>query len=148
MLGRQLLLFSELDPLAANLTRATAPWGCMTTACDGLDQLRARLEAGQYDLVLVEPAEALRRLLPPPVDAEAQELTLAEVEKRHILRVLAAHGGNKSRAARSLGVDAKTLYNKLNRYRDEAERRRRQAEAALRASPRSPAAANQHGSRI
>jgi transcriptional regulator with GAF, ATPase, and Fis domain len=148
MLGRQLLLFSETDPLAASLTRATAPWGCMSTPCSSLDQLRAQLEAGRYDLVLVEPAAALRRLLPPPVEEEQQQMTLAEVEKRHILRVLAANDGNKSRAARVLGVDAKTLYNKLNRYRDEAERRRRQAEAAARGGPRPSAPGSQQGARI
>lgn len=147
MLGRQLLLFSEADPLAANLSRATAPWGCMSTTCDSLDQLRARLEAGQFDLVVVESAAALRRLLPAPLEDGEQELSLAEVEKRHILRVLAAHGGNKSRAARALGVDAKTLYNKLNRYRDEAERRRRLAEAA-RSGQKPPANSSHQGARI
>jgi DNA-binding NtrC family response regulator len=39
-------------------------------------------------------------------------LPLAEVEKRHILRVLDASGGNKSEAARHLGVSRKTLERK------------------------------------
>lgn len=42
--------------------------------------------------------------------------TLAEVEKCHILKVLAAHGGNKSRAARTLGIDRKTLIEKTKKY--------------------------------
>ncbi len=41
------------------------------------------------------------------------ELPLAEVEKRHILRVLAAADGNKSEAARRLGVSRKTLERKV-----------------------------------
>ncbi|HEX5804153.1 MAG TPA: sigma-54 dependent transcriptional regulator [Azospira sp.] len=40
------------------------------------------------------------------------ELTLEEVERQHILRVLAAVGGNKSEAARRLGVSRKTLERK------------------------------------
>jgi len=39
------------------------------------------------------------------------------VERRHILRVLAMYRGNKTRAAEALGVTVKTLYNKLERYR-------------------------------
>jgi DNA-binding NtrC family response regulator len=38
---------------------------------------------------------------------------LAEVEREHIARVLAAADGNKARAARILGLDRKTLYRKL-----------------------------------
>ncbi|MCC5809956.1 MAG: sigma-54-dependent Fis family transcriptional regulator [Ectothiorhodospiraceae bacterium] len=41
------------------------------------------------------------------------DLPLAEVEKRHILRVLAASDGNKSEAARRLGVSRKTLERKV-----------------------------------
>jgi DNA-binding NtrC family response regulator len=44
-------------------------------------------------------------------------LSLDEVERRHILKVLQRCGGNRSRAARVLGVDPKTLYNKLKGYR-------------------------------
>ena len=39
-----------------------------------------------------------------------------EVERRYILRVLEAVGGNKTHAAQVLGVDRKTLYRKLERY--------------------------------
>jgi DNA-binding NtrC family response regulator len=41
---------------------------------------------------------------------------LEEVEKRYILRVLEAVGGNKTLAAQVLGLDRKTLYRKLDRY--------------------------------
>ncbi|MET0286000.1 MAG: sigma-54 dependent transcriptional regulator [Polyangiales bacterium] len=41
---------------------------------------------------------------------------LEEVERRYILRVLEAAGGNKRMAARILGLDRKTLYRKLERY--------------------------------
>ena len=41
---------------------------------------------------------------------------LEEVERRYILRVLEAVGGQKTDAARILGLDRKTLYRKLERY--------------------------------
>jgi two-component system, NtrC family, response regulator AtoC len=44
-------------------------------------------------------------------------VSLSEVEKRYIARVLAAVGGNKSTAARILGIDRTTLYKKLQQYK-------------------------------
>jgi transcriptional regulator with PAS, ATPase and Fis domain len=41
---------------------------------------------------------------------------LAEVEKRHVLHVLDAVGGNKTMAARALGIGRKTLYRKLDEF--------------------------------
>ncbi len=41
---------------------------------------------------------------------------MEEIERRYILRVLAAVGGNKKEAARVLGFDRTTLYRKLERY--------------------------------
>ena len=41
--------------------------------------------------------------------------TLADTEAEQVRRVLAATGGNKSRAARILGIERKTLYRKLER---------------------------------
>jgi DNA-binding NtrC family response regulator len=43
-------------------------------------------------------------------------LTLEEVERRHILQVLETVSGNKSRAAKVLGLDRKTLYRRLEGY--------------------------------
>jgi ActR/RegA family two-component response regulator len=40
---------------------------------------------------------------------------LADVEREHILRTLSAVDGNKSAAARVLGLNRKTLYRKLGR---------------------------------
>jgi transcriptional regulator of acetoin/glycerol metabolism len=44
------------------------------------------------------------------------ELTLEELERRHILRVLEATGGNRAATARVLGLDRTTLWRKLERY--------------------------------
>jgi len=42
--------------------------------------------------------------------------SLAELEKTHIQRVLDETGGHKIRAAQLLGIDRKTLYQKIKRY--------------------------------
>ena len=42
---------------------------------------------------------------------------LAEVERDHIIRVLQQLEGNKTRAAKVLGITVKTLYNKLHSYK-------------------------------
>jgi DNA-binding NtrC family response regulator len=51
-------------------------------------------------------------------------LSLEEVERNYILRVLDLLGGNKTRAAQILGLDRKTLYRKMEQYRvaDAAEK--------------------------
>jgi two-component system, NtrC family, response regulator AtoC len=43
-------------------------------------------------------------------------VSMDEVERRYVLRVLKAVKGNKKEAARVLGFDRKTLYRKLDRY--------------------------------
>jgi len=56
-------------------------------------------------------------------DDPAELQSMAEVERRYIARVLEAVAGNKTLAARILGFDRKTLYNKLERYAlDDRER--------------------------
>jgi transcriptional regulator of acetoin/glycerol metabolism len=46
----------------------------------------------------------------------SEDKTLAEVERRHIGRVLDESGWNVLRAARLLGIDRVTLYNKIKKY--------------------------------
>jgi two-component system response regulator HydG len=45
-------------------------------------------------------------------------VTLAEVERRYVTRVLSLLGGNKSRAAEVLGIDRRTLHRKMQRWKD------------------------------
>jgi DNA-binding NtrC family response regulator len=49
-------------------------------------------------------------------------LTLAEMEREYIETVLKMHDGHRGRAARALGIDPKTLYNKLGAARPRAVR--------------------------
>jgi DNA-binding NtrC family response regulator len=55
--------------------------------------------------------------------AVARRLTLSELEREYIERVLEDEGGNKTRSAQRLGLDRKTLYRKLDEYaREDRER--------------------------
>jgi two-component system response regulator HydG len=48
-------------------------------------------------------------------------LTLDEVEREHVIKVLRAARGNRTIAAEVLGVDRKTLYRRLRRWGIETE---------------------------
>ncbi|HEV3022697.1 MAG TPA: sigma 54-interacting transcriptional regulator, partial [Pirellulales bacterium] len=52
----------------------------------------------------------------PPVNAEFKPISLAEMERRHILATLKATGWNKSQAAQVLGIERSTLDRKIRRY--------------------------------
>ena len=64
------------------------------------------------------PAELRRAREPADVVEERQPalIPLAQVERRHVERVLAATGWNKARAARVLEVDVKTLNKKIRDF--------------------------------
>ena len=49
-------------------------------------------------------------------DDPTELVPLEEVERRYILRVMEAVGGNKTEAAQVLGVGRRTLYRKLEQY--------------------------------
>lgn len=51
-----------------------------------------------------------------PAKVEYVELTLFDLEKKHIIDTLDHLNGNKTRAAKALGITVKTLYNKLHSY--------------------------------
>lgn len=50
------------------------------------------------------------------VKVSYQEFTLFDLEKKHIIDTLDHLSGNKTRAAKALGITVKTLYNKLHSY--------------------------------
>jgi two-component system response regulator HydG len=102
----------------------TYPWP------GNIRELRNAIERGvaltRFDHVRVEDLpERIRRYEPRHVLVAGDDLeelvSLEEVEKRYILRVLQAAGGNKSLAAQTLRVSRRTLYRKLGEYGSEAE---------------------------
>jgi DNA-binding NtrC family response regulator len=62
-------------------------------------------------------ADAVRNALTIMESREKPVDTLADAEEDQIRRVLAATGGNKSKAAQLLGIERKTLYRKLERMK-------------------------------
>lgn len=68
----------------------------------------------------VESGGAVSRLPVVLAPLASPPLSLEEVEKLHILSVLASTGGNKSEAARLLGIERKTLARKLMKDGDPA----------------------------
>jgi len=74
-----------------------------------MERLSILAPAGRIDENAVR--EAIRATEP----RERTTQTLADAEMEQIRKVLAATGGNKSRAARILGIERKTLYRKLER---------------------------------
>jgi two-component system response regulator AtoC len=49
-------------------------------------------------------------------DSQSPPVTLDELERQHIMRVLSETGGNRERTAAILGISARTLYRKLREY--------------------------------
>jgi two-component system response regulator HydG len=78
----------------------------------------------RYDEIMPEDLpERIVHSRPTPVELPSAEdpadlPPLAEIERRYILGVLEAVGGQRLRAAQILGIDRKTLYRKLETYRD------------------------------
>ncbi|MBI3205873.1 MAG: sigma-54-dependent Fis family transcriptional regulator [Myxococcales bacterium] len=75
----------------------------------------------QGSLIELEDLPESVRRAPPTRDPDVAGgdrglISLEETERRHVLHVLEAVGGNKSLAAQVLGVDRKTLYRKLALY--------------------------------
>jgi DNA-binding NtrC family response regulator len=74
-----------------------------------------RIDAGDLPQAVRQPGAA-------PAERAAESggkvptLTLAELEKAHIERVLAMTGWNRSLAARLLGIDRRTIFAKIQRY--------------------------------
>jgi transcriptional regulator with PAS, ATPase and Fis domain len=57
-----------------------------------------------------------------PLDAPRTFMTLAEMEKKHILEVLKATGGNKSQTSELLGISRAALWRKLKQLKEEKRR--------------------------
>ncbi len=63
------------------------------------------------------PDKLRSNALPAGADFETGNVTLEDLEREHIKRVLGKVEGNKDRAAQMLGIHVSTLYRKMQRYR-------------------------------
>lgn len=86
-------------------------------------ELENAIERG---VILMRGEHLTEKSLPLPIQkqkressgAVSQATSLQEVEKQQILKTLEETGGNKSEAARRLGITRKTLQNKLQKYEE------------------------------
>ena len=83
--------------------------------------LERAVALAEYDEVTVaDLPEKIQAFRPSDVLVAGHDpselVTLEEVERRYILRVMEAVGGNRTRASEILKVDRKTLYTKLKNY--------------------------------
>jgi DNA-binding NtrC family response regulator len=70
------------------------------------EDLPAKLQSPQVRAAAQSPLSALFEDLPP----------LDELERRYLLYILEVTGGNRTRAAETLGIDRRTLYRMIERY--------------------------------
>ena len=120
-----------LDTLSTQSGRAAPALGrdAVTALCDhswpgNLRELRGVLEATLPRVGRVLRAAELglqSRTTAAEASPSAQSRALRAVEEHHIRSVLKDVGGNRSHAARVLGINRQTLYNKLTAYQLERE---------------------------
>jgi DNA-binding NtrC family response regulator len=106
----------HLSP-AAIATLITYPWPGNVRELQNVIERTAIFTDGP-EIDIQDLPEDIRVSMPASVVYEriGHELTLAELERQHILAVLQRVGGNRSRAAEVLGVPRRTLYRRLEEY--------------------------------
>ncbi|MGH7272437.1 MAG: sigma-54-dependent transcriptional regulator [Polyangiaceae bacterium] len=134
--GSDILLVAQhfLERYAVQSRRAVV--GLTSTAADRLltypwpgnvrelqNCIERAVALAQFDRIGVDDLpEKIRDYKVTRISVESNDpselLSMDEVERRYILKVLEAVGGNKTLAAQVLGFDRRTLYRKLDRARD------------------------------
>jgi DNA-binding NtrC family response regulator len=119
-LGREV---HHIDPAAAELLLS---WNWPGNVRELGNAIERAVALTRFDtIVATDLPERLRdrptNTAPTTTSRDATLLPLEEIERRHILAVLAAVDDNRGRAASILGIDPKTLYRKLRAWSDRAE---------------------------
>jgi DNA-binding NtrC family response regulator len=106
----------SIDPAAVQLLQQMQWPGNVRELENTVNRLAIFAPTGEITLADVE-AETQRapESEPEPVAASAAPDRLLELERQHILQILKQTGGNRSEAARRLGIERKTLYRKALR---------------------------------
>lgn len=78
-------------------------------------------------------------------ESPGELITLDEMERRYVRQVLNAVGGNKTHAARILGIDRRSLYRRLEEPRHESKPADNHSPAPRAASPTTPPPASSNG---
>jgi transcriptional regulator with GAF, ATPase, and Fis domain len=107
---------ASLSPAAVEALIGYAWPGNVRELANTLERLALSTPGGVIDVEDL-PAAFRERAPAPHVDPIFAGLpTLEEMEKRYLQHVLAAVGGNRSRAAEVLGIDRRTLYRMAERF--------------------------------
>jgi DNA-binding NtrC family response regulator len=79
---------------------------------------RAKILADDKTIQLYDlPAEITRRRITPNTTPAVNGDRLEDLERAHVVEILARERGNKARAARAVGVNRRSLYRILEKYR-------------------------------
>jgi len=119
-----------LESFAEKYQRPTLPWAADFAAAlqahswpGNVRELRNAMERlaamAQGPNLTAADVQQICLAAAPDGTTESEPLSLAEAERQAIERALAASGGNKTQAARLLGITPKTLNAKLALYRNE-----------------------------
>jgi DNA-binding NtrC family response regulator len=116
-LGRR---FDRIEPVSLDRLRAFAWPGNIRQLQNVIEQCAVLCDGPQ--LYVPESVLMVRR----PAVASTQDvgLTLEDLKRRHICQVLSFTGGSMPRAAAMLGIDRRSLYRMVERYRIERPGRR------------------------
>jgi two-component system response regulator AtoC len=115
----------KVDAEAMDAMRGYAWPGNVRELRNAVERMMLLAEGGRITLGCLPPEVARTA----PAEPEGDELDIAAMERRLILRALRETGGRKTEAAERLGISLRTLYNKLQLYKAE------EADVAQRAAP-------------
>jgi DNA-binding NtrC family response regulator len=106
----------SIDPAAVRLLQQLQWPGNVRELENTVNRLAIFAPTGEITLADVEAErESLPQGEEAPVAVTAAPDRLLELERQHILQILKQTGGNRSEAARRLGIERKTLYRKALR---------------------------------
>jgi len=119
---------AEYDKPIAGLVRraqtrlATYPWPGNVRELENVMGNACMMAEGNL-IDISDLPERLRGPLTDEVGKDESFLSLEELQRRHILRVLEGVGGNKARAAEVLGIGRATIYQMLSRMKDDEKKK-------------------------
>jgi DNA-binding NtrC family response regulator len=104
----------KVTPQAMRILQSYAWPGNVRELANTVERLLILSPRGTIDID--DLPENLHFRKPPAAITDERYLSLAELERRHILRVLESTSGNMTAAAKRLGVDRGTLHRKLQQW--------------------------------
>ncbi len=107
----------EIVSIASDLKRVLTAYAYPGNVRELENLIAAAVLAEKSDVLTLDSLQMpeLTATVAPPVSGDATQ-SLASVQKQHILRVLERSGGNRTRAAKTLGIGLRTLQRKLKEY--------------------------------